>query len=42
MTLKFTRVLAVVKVHDHYMLMQNFIKLNAAVHDLSCWQRKST
>jgi len=29
-------VLSVVKID----LMQNFIKLCAAVHELSCWQRK--
>jgi len=32
MTLKFNRVRAIVKV---YMFMQNFIKLSAAVHELS-------
>jgi len=32
MTLKFNRVLEVVE----YMLVQNIIKLSAAVHELSC------
>jgi len=35
MTLKFNRVLEVVEVHT---FMQNFIKLSAAVHELSCAQ----
>jgi len=41
MTLKFFGFVEVERL-SRYMFMQNFTKLNAAVHELSCAQRKKT